>query len=219
MTKVCTKCNEAKPLELFNKRSRSKDGRSYWCKACHIAHNKAWRDDDEGGKKRAHLRELQKKWRGKNPDNEKARVKKYYETHKEQILARKKLNWDNRSEERLALDAEKSRAYRMQKHVRERKRAWDTTNRERLNELTNAWKRANPEKRYAQHRRWTEANPEKVREYGRAASRRRVEVLPDHYIRNLLLKEMNSRVCVPQELIELKRAQLKLQRELKEKLS
>lgn len=38
--KKCSKCNETKPLELFSKSSKTKDGRHTWCKSCFSIYEK-----------------------------------------------------------------------------------------------------------------------------------------------------------------------------------
>ncbi len=43
MTKTCRKCGEAKDLEDFPAQARMKDGRSSWCRACHVARTREWR--------------------------------------------------------------------------------------------------------------------------------------------------------------------------------
>lgn len=40
--KVCAKCGVEKPLEEFNKRTQSKDGKHYYCKACANTYTKRW---------------------------------------------------------------------------------------------------------------------------------------------------------------------------------
>ena len=41
-SKTCTKCGETKPLDLFHKNSRAKDGKRPDCKLCVNARNAAW---------------------------------------------------------------------------------------------------------------------------------------------------------------------------------
>ena len=41
-SKTCTKCGEPKPLDLFHKNSRAKDGKRPDCKLCVNARNAAW---------------------------------------------------------------------------------------------------------------------------------------------------------------------------------
>lgn len=60
--KLCKGCNEIKPLSEFHKKSKSKDGHSSKCKEC--------------------VAEQAKKYRDEHPEENKARCKQYYQTHK-----------------------------------------------------------------------------------------------------------------------------------------
>lgn len=42
--KQCAKCNEVKPFTEFCKNAKRKGGYHYYCKTCHAASNKKWRD-------------------------------------------------------------------------------------------------------------------------------------------------------------------------------
>lgn len=42
--KQCTLCKETKPLALFVRQRSKADGYGCWCKSCHAAKAKAWRD-------------------------------------------------------------------------------------------------------------------------------------------------------------------------------
>jgi len=42
--KTCACCKEVKPLTEFCKSAKRKDGHHYYCKPCHSASNKRWRD-------------------------------------------------------------------------------------------------------------------------------------------------------------------------------
>jgi hypothetical protein len=64
--KVCTKCKQWKPLEEFNKRKVSKDGRRSECRECQ--------------------KEYKKQWRGNNPEYD----KEYYKDNAEHIKEREK---------------------------------------------------------------------------------------------------------------------------------
>ena len=73
------------------------------------------------------------------------------------------------------------------------------------------WRVENPEKFEKGVCRWRAKNQERVRESSRESSRRSTERLTDHYVK-LTLDVPNP----PQELIELKRLQLQIHRELKQ---
>jgi hypothetical protein len=46
-TKICTKCEQAKPLDEMTKCSKSPDGRGSYCKECHRAYTKEWTSGNE----------------------------------------------------------------------------------------------------------------------------------------------------------------------------
>ena len=87
--KVCARCGETKPLDLFATRTGARDGKSSWCKACHTAHY--------------HLKAEQRaddrlRWKAENPDyfhqyyvanrsERKAQSKAWYEANRETRLA------------------------------------------------------------------------------------------------------------------------------------
>lgn len=78
-SKICGKCNEEKPLTMFHRRSKAKDGRKGLCKQCNINYTKDHRlrnidrireyDRDRGNRQTA---EYHQKWRNANPNKYKA---------------------------------------------------------------------------------------------------------------------------------------------------
>lgn len=81
--KVCTKCGEQKPQELFTINSRNGHFRSP-CKACTLLQTNAWRNRNKdkvnararvrnkSEKSREQLRERMRRWRQRHPDGKKA---------------------------------------------------------------------------------------------------------------------------------------------------
>ena len=61
-TKVCSRCLRVLPLSEFGRRSRSKDGKNSWCKACNREHHRAFyrRLCVEGGERLEQLRRYQR---------------------------------------------------------------------------------------------------------------------------------------------------------------
>lgn len=90
--------------------------------------------------------------------------------------------------------------------VRARVAKWYAENREKAIGRVLRWKLANPEKVKVRDAKWAAENPEKRR----AASARYVSSLATGYV----IKRLNIR-NPPQELIELKRLHLQIQRELR----
>lgn len=79
-TKTCSKCKFDKPLDEFNKRSNSKDGYRFECKACQRLHYEANRD---------HYIAKMKENRLNNLDDYTKRDKDYYEGNRTTILEKK----------------------------------------------------------------------------------------------------------------------------------
>jgi hypothetical protein len=77
MTKVCTKCNLEKSVDLYSKHKITKDGLRHNCKACCSAINKQWNEKNprvrteyqKEYKKKNHesYSKVQKKWERSNP--------------------------------------------------------------------------------------------------------------------------------------------------------
>lgn len=60
--KTCSKCQESKPLDGFNRDKGKRDGRRGVCRECQAANSRAWAD-----RNRDHLREYNREWRAANP--------------------------------------------------------------------------------------------------------------------------------------------------------
>jgi len=87
MEKKCSKCNIPKSLDEFNKRSNSKDGLRFECKACQKLHYDVNRD---------HYITKMKENRLNNLDDYTKRDKDYYEANRTTILEKKqKYHIDN----------------------------------------------------------------------------------------------------------------------------
>ena len=95
--------------------------------------------------------------------------------------------------------------------VAEKFRKWAAENPERVAESRRRWRVENHEKATEQSRRWRAENLERFREIARNNYRRSVVRLSDAYVKRVL-----NVTNPPQELIELKRLQLQIHRELKQ---
>ena len=106
-TKICTKCKIERPIELFSKNKKSKDGLEIWCKICRkkmyiaerekrLEYQRNYKKEDE-----ERFKEQQKRWKSNNKEKaygyykkyEKKNIeklteyrKKYFLEHKEKIL-------------------------------------------------------------------------------------------------------------------------------------
>jgi len=87
LVKTCKKCNTVKPLEDFNKQSKSRDGRAAYCKICKSRLNKERYNNPEFD--RVGYIQKQKDW---NKENSK-KVYKYIKRsrHKQKVLAKKQI--------------------------------------------------------------------------------------------------------------------------------
>lgn len=72
-TKRCAACTEHKPLEEFNRLTKSKDGRQSYCRPCAHGKVKKWSADN-----RNHVYEYNEQYRKANPEKSKAWQKQYH---------------------------------------------------------------------------------------------------------------------------------------------
>lgn len=94
-TKVCTKCEQEKPLDMFGAHKRARDGKHTQCRACRIAVSSAWAKAhpermkelrlkywaENGDRIRANKRVTDKNYR----EGRKAERKAYDEAHRDRI--------------------------------------------------------------------------------------------------------------------------------------
>ena len=90
--KRCSHCGKLKPLEEFNKRSRSKDGLQHYCRECQRAANREWYDAN-----RVHVKHYRREYYLKHPEQEAARSRRYRQTHAAEIKARRDANREERN--------------------------------------------------------------------------------------------------------------------------
>lgn len=101
-TKICSNCNQEKPISEFPKCKRNKDGLDTHCKDCRNKKNKAYRE--------------------KNKEKVKEARKRYYESNKEHILEQMKVYADSHKEQK----AEYDKKYRQEnkEKLRIQKKEW-----------------------------------------------------------------------------------------------
>jgi hypothetical protein len=217
MTKVCTKCNETKPFELFNKKAGRKDGRASACRECSTAYSRACRAN-RSDEQRAKDYAYSGAWKAANPDLVRQHKRTAYHKHRERELENSK-KWR---------DANKGwiQNYNAEYHaqnkdqIRERKRAWRIANPELRNQRERICYAANPEVRRKASKVWRDKNIDAVRQQANLRGKRYRETFADTYVNNKLRRGLRLKgVKMPPELIELKRAHLQIKRELKEKLA
>lgn len=185
--KVCSKCKENKKVEEFGKHKGEEDGRQWHCKSC--------------VKQAAHLyytrtKEVQNAksmlWVKNNPEKAREARLRYYEKNKEKLKKRSR-DWYAANIEK-AREANKRSYFKNQETCQARTNLWRANNKERCRESRLAWGRSNKDKLKAQNLR--------VR-----------EKLTDGVVASILGFKVS---CVPPELIELKRLQIQIKRELKQ---
>jgi hypothetical protein len=87
MEKQCTRCLEVKPESSFSRHKGKKDGLESSCKKCKFVQNKTHRlNNMEDYRKRAVIHA--KKWRTKNPEKQKAIMKKRTEKRNKTVSGR-----------------------------------------------------------------------------------------------------------------------------------
>lgn len=133
-SKICTKCNRDLPLESFYANRATKDGKTYWCKACitqryeqnreeFIAKSRAWyhknkeraRATNRRYKKenRDHINTYNRERHKANPELRRAREKRYMEKNAEKVKRRRnKLYKVRPGPTRLAHAARRARRWR-----------------------------------------------------------------------------------------------------------
>jgi hypothetical protein len=97
--KKCSKCKVERPLDMFNKKSKHKDGLAYQCKICTREAAAKYRKEnsekikESNAKYRAEnsqrIKAYQKKYRAENPEKGRANTAKYRNNNKEKIQKEK----------------------------------------------------------------------------------------------------------------------------------
>jgi len=188
MNKVCIGCKQELPIDLFRTvflKGVQKHQQAK-CKPCMSAYQKAYY---EANKKR--IQEQIKEWNKLHPNYTSEWQKQNIEKHKQH-----RLNARPRARERA------------------KEKYWEDPEAARLK--VRQYKTANIETVKAKKKEWNESN----RPHLRAYYNKKTNQLSDSYIRNkLAANHKRERTLrsedIPQELVELKRFQILLQRELK----
>lgn len=89
--KICTKCQEEKPLDQFNKDKTKKDGLRPICKICTGKQQKQYAQ-----KNKAKIAEYQKEYAKKNQKTLQKNKRRHYLKHKDKILKRVN-SWHNKN--------------------------------------------------------------------------------------------------------------------------
>ncbi len=104
------------------------------------------------------------------------------------------------------------RAWEREKH---RRRRLSEEFRKRCNKRHRNSYAKNKDKHLARNKAWLKANPEKAKEKNRIAALKHIRRLPDGYILNRITRGTTiNKSDIPEEIIQLKRKQIMLKREL-----
>ena len=188
MTKICLHCKQELPINLFKVVTVKgvQKHQQATCTPCMQAYRKAYY---EANKERC--KKQVREWNKRNPD---------YHT-----------NWQKANPDKLKRHREAARP-RAQEYMREQ--YWKDPEAARLR--VRQYKKAHPEQTRERKRNWTNSNREHLRAYYNGKSAQ----LSDSYVRNKLSKNSKQKEIlasgdIPQALVELKRIQILIQRELK----
>ena len=188
-SKQCKQCKEIKPLEKFTKDKTMKDDYRNYCRLC----------------ERVRAAPTQRRYWLENKERlskySKVRTKLWRLNNKEKIRARQKI-WVEENAERLKL-------YRHQHYMdnwgefKRKQTIYRAKNKDKINERVKAYRNI-PE------------NKEHKKQIGKIYARKNIDSLADMYILQLLYKGQKYKDNkVPKELIEAKRMQLLIKREVK----
>lgn len=154
--KVCSKCGQSKPIELFHRDRSKADGLFPSCKECKASFGLAHR-----AVHKKEISERKRAWREANKEADAERKRAYYLAHKEEVGEYNRAYCAAHKEEM----SEHNRAYHAahKEELNERSRAYHAANKEKIAELARSWREAHKEERAEYMRAWHEANPFKSR--------------------------------------------------------
>lgn len=143
-TKFCTKCKTEKPVEMFSRNARSKDGMQAYCKVCVNNSAADYRLNNREG-----LREKQRKYIAANRDKKRESDQRYHQANRVRVLEYAK-NYRESNKEKIS----------------KCKIEWYLKNKDKISEDRSARYRDDPEVANAARKRareWAENNKERVR--------------------------------------------------------
>ncbi len=224
INKQCTKCGKIDSFENFVLNKQCLGGCTSLCRICGNKNQEIWRKANKNKVSQYH-----NNWRLKNLDHVRGTQKKYA------IKNRKKINkqQNDRRLKNVEEHRRKAKEYRLKniekirkydrnrrstetgraKHLKSMKewyhdrggkdhvKAYESKNKEKIKSRNDKWRQLNPVKLKYYYEKYRERNKEKDREY--------IKDLHDIYIRKCI--DLQSK-DISNELIELKRTQLKLYR-------
>jgi hypothetical protein len=207
-SKQCKQCKEIKPLEELVKHTAMKDGRLNKCKLCYAIYKKKEYYEN-------HELKLQKarEYRDNNKEIIKKGSQRYKAKNREKIAALER-EWRKNNPKK---SRERSQRYR-DSHPNCKKEYY-AKNRSMLIKKTMEWQKENKERYYERVRKWKLKNWDKYIQGERVRSTKARENLSDSYVVAVLRSKNGTGELrmkdVPTELIEAKRMQLLIKREVK----
>ena len=200
--KTCKTCGEEKPIEEFVKSKNTKDGRLNKCKLCdNLVRKEQYYANHE------YRKQKDKEYREKNKEKVKLWSHKYKEKNREKIRIADR-EWRKNNPK---LSRERSRRWRKlhgKEHYQENKQMF----------IANAvrWQKENKERYIKRVKEWKMKNYNAWLQNERERHKTKVENLTDDYVVKLLKgKGKLLMKDIPKELIEAKRLQILIQREIK----
>ncbi len=208
-TKICTKCGNEYPatLSFFRKQKNGKYGINCTCKTCLKIYRKAYCSTDKT--KKAHAEKM-KMWRLKNPEKQRAIVKRNYEKHSLRFNAEKKERYKNDTDYR-------NKKIEQEKRYKESGRRYEVSStpeqREKSRAKNKRYRLENKKEMNKKSREYFLKNPEARKN----AIKRRHDTLPDSYILIQLKRRTNFELDIndiPKEVLDVKRNMILLKREI-----
>ncbi len=139
-TKICTKCNLEKPLDEFNNRKNTKDGKRSDCKKCFAATCLLWKNNNL-----EIVKENKNKWATNNKERVKINQRKWYDKNLEY---KKQYDVSFRNENLLEIQKYQKDWYLNNKeHKASYDKNYKKLNRLLINEKAKLYRRTNPKRR------------------------------------------------------------------------
>lgn len=206
-TKICSKCEREYPatLEYFNKQKGGKYGLRSACNNC-VRKYRIERRLRPDVKERNRLAAA--KWRLENPERKRELQRKCWDKNKDRFNGERTLryktdnNYANKKREEGKRYYDSGRRLEVNSSPENRRKTRDRNKRYRAIQ-------ENRDKIRIYHLKYVESHRERLRELGK----RKTFLLRDSYLRDLISQNYKiERENIPDELIKLKRTQLKLHR-------
>lgn len=203
--KICKNCKEKKSIEEFVKSKNTKDGRLNKCKLCHnLLVKKQYYDNHE------YTKQKNKEYREKNKEKLNLCNRRYKEKNREKLRLAEK-EWRKNNPE---LSRERSRRYR-EAHPNYKKEYY-AENKSKLIKKVIKWQKENKERYIKRVKEWKMKNYNAWLQNERERHKTKVENLTDDYVVKLLKgKGKLLMKDIPKELIEAKRLQILIKRQIK----